>query len=387
MLAAQELYGRHHVAQWSNGSVALGRRLMRTLPEDVFDRQPLMGGEGRYVLVADVRLDNRYELAEILRIPSSRAQMLCDAAILLAAIERWEEACVEHLVGDYAFALWDDKHRRMFLARDPLGQQPLHYHRGHNFFAFASMPKGLHALPDVPYAADEERIAEFLALMPEAGTKSFFLGIHRIEPAHAASVTPDGFATSRHWQPNKRRISLPKPDDYADALRELLDQAVQCRLRGMGDSVGAYLSGGFDSGAVVATAARLLAPSGKKVIAFTGVPRKGYDGLTPLNRIADEGPYAAATAALYPNIEHVLIHNESRSPLADLDRNFFLLDRPKLGLCDSSWANSFGNAIQARNLRITLGGGLGNLGLSYNGHELLAERLPKRAMASTLARS
>ena len=174
MLAAQELYGRHHVAQWSNGSVALGRRLMRTLPEDVFDRQPLMGGEGRYVLVADVRLDNRYELAEILRIPSSRAQMLCDAAILLAAIERWEEACVEHLVGDYAFALWDDKHRRMFLARDPLGQQPLHYHRGHNFFAFASMPKGLHALPDVPYAADEERIAEFLALMPEAGTKAFF---------------------------------------------------------------------------------------------------------------------------------------------------------------------------------------------------------------------
>ena len=142
-----------------------------------------------------------------------------------------------------------------------------------------------------------------------------------------------------------------------------------------GRHVGAYLSGGFDSGAVVATAARLLAPSGKKVIAFTGVPRKGYDGLTPLNRIADEGPYAAATAALYPNIEHVLVHNESRSPLADLDRNFFLLDRPKLGLCDSSWANSFGNAIQARNLRITLGGGLGNLGLSYNGHELLAERL------------
>ena len=174
MLAAQELYGRHHGAQWSNGSVALGRRLMRTLPEDAFDRQPLIGGEGRYVLVADVRLDNRDELAEILRIPSPQAQTLCDAAILLAAIERWDEACVEHLVGDYAFALWDGKRRRLFLARDPLGQRPLHYHRGHNFFAFASMPKGLHALPDVPYAADEERIAEFLALMPETGSKELF---------------------------------------------------------------------------------------------------------------------------------------------------------------------------------------------------------------------
>src|SRR4051794_35842705 len=126
MLAAQELYGRHHGAQWSNGRLALGRRLMRTLPEDAFDRQPLIGGEGRYVLVADLRLDNRQELAEILRIPSPQARMLSDAAILLAAIERWEEACVEHLVGDFAFALWDDKHRRLFLARDAIGQRPLH---------------------------------------------------------------------------------------------------------------------------------------------------------------------------------------------------------------------------------------------------------------------
>ena len=74
--------------------------------------------------------------------------------------------------------------------------------------------------------------------------------------------------------------------------------------------MGAYLSGGFDSGAVVATAARLLAPSGRRVIAFTGVPREGYDGPAPPNRIIDEGANAAATAALYPNIEHVLVRNE-----------------------------------------------------------------------------
>src|SRR5229473_1938540 len=358
MLVVQELYGPHHGAQWSDSAVALGRRLMRVLPEDAFDRQPLVGGEGRYVLVADVRLDNRDELTEALRIPAPQARTLCDAAILLAAIERWDESCLERLVGDYAFAVWDGARRRLLLARDPLGWRPLHYHRGNKFFAFASMPKGLHALPDVPYAPDEERIAEFLALMPETGAQSFFLGIERVEPGHVVTVTADGLATRRHWQPSRRRIALPRPEDYGEALLDLLDKAVSCRLRGTGD-VGAYLSGGLDSGAVVTTAARLLAPSGRRVIAFTGVPREGYDGPAPPNRIIDERANAAATAALYPNIEHVVVRNEGCSPLADLDRMFFLFDRPVRGLCATGWAKSYGNAIRKRKLTVVLGGGSG----------------------------
>src|SRR5262249_52484053 len=136
MLAVQKLYGPHDGAEWSGGDVALGRRLMRILPEDIFDRQPLIGGEGRYVLVAGVRLDNRNELTKILQLPPGQARDYPDAAILLAAIERWGESCFSHLVGDYAFALWDSTYRRLILARDPLGQRPLHYHRTGNFFAF-----------------------------------------------------------------------------------------------------------------------------------------------------------------------------------------------------------------------------------------------------------
>src|SRR6266849_815878 len=230
MLSAQKLYGPHDGAQWSDGDLALGRRLMRVLPEDTFDRQPLIGGNGRYRLVADVRLDNRDELTQSLRIPTPQAQSLCDAAILFAAIERWDEACLERLVGDYAFAVWDGVRRRLVLARDPLGQRPLHYHRGNKFFAFASMPKGLHALPEIPYAPDEERIAEALALMPETGTGSFLVGIERVQPGHVVAVTANGLTTRRHWQPSRRRIALARPEDYSEALRHLLDQAVSCRL-------------------------------------------------------------------------------------------------------------------------------------------------------------
>ena len=167
---------------------------------------------------------------------------------------------------------------------------------------------------------------------------------------------------------------LRRPEDYSEALRHLLDKAVSCRLRGTGE-VGAYLSGGFDSGAVTATAARLLAPSGRRLFAFTGLPREGYDGPVPRNRIIDEGPYAALTAALYPNIEHVLVRNQGRSPLEDLDRNFFLFERPFIDLSGAGWTNSMNSAIRKRNVKVMLGGGYGNMGLSYDGLELLPELL------------
>ena len=374
MLSAQKLYGPHDGAQWSDAAVALGRRLMRVLPEDAFDRQPLVGGEGRYVLVADVRLDNRDELTEALRIPRPQARSLCDAAVLLSAIERWDESCLERIVGEYAFAVWDGARRRLLLARDPLGHRPLHYHRGNKFFAFASMPKGLHSIPEIPYASDEERIVEFLARIPNTGTKSFFAGIERVQPGHVVAVTANGLATRRHWQPSRRQIVLRRPEDYSEALRELLDQAVSCRLRGTGE-VGADLSGGLDSGAVAATAARLLAPSGRRLFAFTVVPREGYDGPAPRNRIIDEGIHAAATAALYPNIEHVLVRNEGRSPLEDLDRQFFLCERPARALYGAGWRHSLNNAIRKRNVRVILTGSCGNMGLSYDGMELLPELL------------
>jgi asparagine synthase (glutamine-hydrolysing) len=372
MLAAQELYGPHAVAQWSDASVALGRRLMRVLPEDAFDRQPLSGANGRYRLVADVRLDNRDELADILGIPGSLARTQCDAAILLSAIERWEERCVEHLVGNYAFACWDGGRRRLMLVRDHLGVRPLHYHRGNGFVAFASMPKGLHALAEVPYAPDEERIVALLVRSRRGGSRTYFRDIERVEPGHVVTVTAESLRAHRHWQPTRRRIALAGPDEYAEAARELLERAVRCRLRGVGD-VGTHLSGGFDSGAVTATAARQLAQTDRKIFAFTAVPREGYDGPAPRNRFVDEGPNAAATAALYPNVEHVLVRNEKRSPLDDLDRSFYLYDEPVLNLSNIGWGHDIHDAARERKLKILLPAPKGNHGLSYGGSHLLPE--------------
>ena len=192
---------------WSDGPLAMGRRLFRTLPEDVHDRQPLQSRDGRLTLVADVRLDNRDELSAALGLAADDTRQLCDAAILLASLERWGEGALDRLVGDFAFALWDAQAQKLLLARDFLGQRPLHYHRGQGFFAFASMPKGLHALAEIPYAPDEQMVAEFVTLMPQRGPRSFFKDIARVEPAHVVTVTRDGMSSRRYWQPQRPRAA------------------------------------------------------------------------------------------------------------------------------------------------------------------------------------
>jgi asparagine synthase (glutamine-hydrolysing) len=373
MLSAQQIYGPDDTSLRDDGDLALGRCLFRTLPEDRFDRAPQCGGGGRFALVADLRLDNRGELAVELGVDPSDAGTMCDATMLMRAWERWETALFDHLVGDYAFALWDDRDRRLFMARDPLGNRPLHYHRGDGFFAFASMPKGLHALPSVAYGPDEVRAAEFLALMPEYGPRSFFEGISRVEAGQLAVVDDGRVRTSLHWQPERCAGKAGTAGDHAEGLRHHLDVAVAARLRGAGDRVGAHLSGGFDSSAVASTAARLMGERGGGVVALTAVPREGYSGAVRPGRIGDESELAAATASLYPNMEHVLVRPDGRKILDDLDRDFFLFERPLVNACNQRWWKRVNEEARGRGVRVMLPAVMGNYSISYAGWERFAE--------------
>ncbi len=373
MMTAQSIYGPHACDQWDDGEVSLGRRLFRTLPEDKHDRQPLVGAGGRLALVADLRLDNREDLETSLNIPHAKARQLCDAAILLAAWERWGEAALDRLVGVYAFAIWDRQRGALLLVRDESSERPLHYHRAAGFFAFASMPKGLHALEQIPRAPDQKRAREFLASMPEYGTASFFAGVERVEPGCLVTVTAGGLESTRHWRPRRRPIKFPRQDDYVEALREHLDVAVRAQLRGADGKVGSHLSGGLDSSAVAATAARLLAPTGGRVVAFTSVPREGFAGPALIWKIADEGPLAATVAARYSNIEHVLVRSTGRLQTETFDRDHFLCDRPLTNVINNDWWHEINRSAGERGLRIMLTGANGNLSMTYSGLDALPE--------------
>lgn len=366
MLQGQALYGSKR-AQDDDGVLGLGRNLFPMLPEDTFDRGPLSRSNRRFV--ADVRLDNRPELVDRLGMARSDHARLSDAALLFESLLKWGDSAVGHWVGEFAFAFWDGTRQELLLGRDILGLRPLYFHRGKAFFAFASMPSGLHALDEVPYDFDSEFMAERLALIPRVGRSSHFRDIERVEPAHLIRVTRSGLKSHKYWHPRGPSSSIAKPEEYEEGLRCVIDQAVTAQLRGVGNTVATQLSGGLDSSTVTATLARLL-PAGK-VIAYTATPRAGYDGDTPPKTIANEAELAAATARLYPNIEHVLVENSGESPLKWLDRNFLYQQRPAVNLTNAVWGQAIHRAAQARGSNTIFKASLGNLTSSYSGLEWL----------------
>lgn len=374
MIEAQSRYGLREAAA-DLGGLALAARLYPLLPEDEHDAQPLIGGEGRFALVADVRLDNRDELASALGLDSAQARLLADSAVLLRALERWGDEAPARLLGDFAFAFFDAHERRLLLARDPLGQRPLFWHRGAGFVAFASMPAGLHALDMVGKRADETSMVRYLAGLPQTGPRSFHEGIERVEPGHVAIVTPERATRRRYWRPERRELGLKRLGDYVDAYRSELDSAVSRRLRGAGGLVAAHLSGGWDSNAVASTAARLTSPSGGRVLAFTHVPSAAAGADGPGRRFADESELAAATAALHSNIEHVAMEGSGRSPLADLDRYAQLFGRPVFNLCNHVWLSDIRSAAAEAGARVLLSGEIGNWTISAAPNTLLADFL------------
>jgi len=250
---------------WRLGQAGLGHTLLATTPESLVERQPRVHSRSGCVITADVRLDNRRELLDALHLPE-RETTVGDAALILAAYDYWGIECVTRLLGDFAFAIWDPRNRRLFCALDHFGMKPFYYHHTHGrFFAFASEPRAILVLPQTPYRINEGRIADFLVSELEGidKTSTFFEEVYRLPPAHTVSVTPEGVTQRRYWslEPGAE-LRLKSDAAYAEAFLDVFTEAVRCRLRSAGP-VGSMLSGGMDSGSVVAVARRLLAEEGR----------------------------------------------------------------------------------------------------------------------------
>lgn len=234
--------------------------------------QPICSADGAIHLVADVRLDNRAELISILKGDGflTQGNALGDAELILAAYLRWEESCPERLLGDFAFAIWDVRRRRLLLACDPLGMKPLHYSRNGSCFVFASEAQQVLQHPAVPRRLDEITVADYLAgCYPEPG-RTFFRDVHQLAPAHRLIITQEGERIDRYWDLDpEHRITFDRDEEYASCFLELFSQTVESRLRTQASCVGVLMSGGLDSCSVAAAARRNL-PAEGPIRLFTG---------------------------------------------------------------------------------------------------------------------
>lgn len=373
MAAAMQRYGQDGTSDWSDEAAALCRLFMQIVPQDARDGQPLTVSNGRYVVIADARLANRKELATALALDQAEMSDLSDGQLVAKAFERWRENCFARLYGPTAIAVYDRCDRRLILARDPMAQRPLFFHRNERFCAFASVPDGLHALPQIPRGADEDFIAAVLSFtVPTASTHSYYRGIERVLPGHYCAISAHGMQITRFWNPDTAPLILKDHREYIDGLRHHLDAAVARTLQGVDGDVAAQLSGGLDSSAVAATAARFLSNRGKRVVAFTAVPRPNLPLDDAPGLVNDEGPQAAKLAARYANMVHVPVTGEGN--LLDLIRGCYgIYGMPIPNSCNLGWIDAIYENAQKRGLTVLLTGGRGNGAFSFDGGTFLSE--------------
>ena len=262
-------YGPERAAR-TDGPVRLGGRHAATGDDGAGASVLAVDRGAGLVLAADTRIDDRGTLCHALGVPHPQRAGLADADLVLRAFVRWGEASPDHLVGDYAFAVWDRRRGALFCARDPVGARPFYYALNGGRFVFASAVEAVLAAPGVSDALDEAVVAAFLSsLGPDMTSRTFYRAVRRLPAGHALTVEPEAGRTGRvrvrmerYWRPEQTPAAPPASDDaHAEQFLDLYAKAVRDRLRG--GPVGVHLSGGLDSSSVAVLAARELRRQGR----------------------------------------------------------------------------------------------------------------------------
>lgn len=260
---------------WSRASVsppfvALGHRRLAIIDLSDAARQPMISSDGLACVTFNGEIYNYREIRHELKGAGLSFDSASDTEVLLCAYRRWGHACLAHLNGMFAFAIWDEANKELFAARDRFGEKPFFYALGGNEtqFGFASEIKALLACGAAGFGLNERALARYVKQgVLDGGEETIYQGVRRLPPASAVRVCwKSGRWDVRQW----RYWSLPDPspsDSYgsreAATFRELFEDSVRLRLRS-DVAVGTSLSGGLDSSAVVCMIRRLGAEAGQK---------------------------------------------------------------------------------------------------------------------------
>ncbi len=210
--------------------------------------QPLANEDGSIQVSFNGEIYNYRELIPELESLGHRFHTQSDTEVIVHAWEAWGARCVERFRGMFAFALWDQNRRELFLARDRLGKKPLLYRLENDRLLFASELKAILTWPDVPREIDPVAVDDYLTYQYVPHPRSMLTGIQKLPPAHTALYRDGRLTVERYWSPpcGPATVTTESYETCRDRLRELLTEAVRLRMRS-DVPLGAFLSGGIDS--------------------------------------------------------------------------------------------------------------------------------------------
>lgn len=270
---------------WCSGKVGVGHAMLRISPEQDNERQPCTL-DGQVWITADARVDGQADLIRRLRSAGRQVRIGApDVELILHAYGAFGESFLDYLIGDFAFALWDERNKKLVCARDHFGVRPFFFVKTDKLLLFASTVEALLSYPLVARQLDEEAIADFLLF----GTyleaeKSVYQNIHRLPAANRLDLAQSELNIRRYWElPRHQPIRYRDEAEYLEGFQELFTCAVTDRLRA--DCVATQISGGLDSTSVAAVAKA----SGCRIAGYVSTCNK----LVPDD---DEGRYASMAA-------------------------------------------------------------------------------------------
>lgn len=354
-----------HVWRDDVAALAHGQRVVTS--EDRLERQPAPDEGGR-VLLFDGYLFDPERLRAELGLPPRTP----DSQIVAAWLARHGFDALHRLQGDFCCALWDPHVRQLHLVVAPMAMRTLYWHARAGGFWFATTLSALHQFPGVPNQIDPLQLALHFTVNVGDPSATLYKDIRLLLPGTHLVAGPGGVQERIFWQLDpRRRIALKSPEAGVEAARALLDQAVRRSLRAA-HTPGLLLSGGLDSSAVAASAARMVAPD--PLDSYTVEPPPGHDLAERGGWYDRERPHVDALAALHPNLRPQFCHSTDLASLEDDPTPFFVAGgRPQINATHVGWFDSAYRAAQRDGHAVLLTGQSGNLTLSDNGLRGLAD--------------
>jgi len=317
-------------------------------------------------IIADARIFNRHELINLLAVTPS----ISDVHLILLSYKKWGVAAVEKIIGDFTFAIWDQRSQQLFLACDPFGQRAWYYSHAANYFCFSNFVQPLFEQGRISRALNSSDIvAAFFPLIREVG-QTFFKYIKCLQPGHYLILKHSHLYTQRYWSADhfkQNPLIYSDAEDYFQHFLQSYRETINEYLNLVPGKIGSHLSGGLDSSSVTSMAAHLLQKKSQKLYAYSHIPTTGVIAHPKKNYNYCDKLYIQTVAELYPNIELMYIQDSEQKLFSYNNKLNPWLARPVLTCSNLIWLMKIIESAQAQGIHTLLTGQGGNGTVSWKG--------------------
>jgi asparagine synthase (glutamine-hydrolysing) len=334
--------------QYLEQGLGLANRRLAIIDLSPAGHQPMANEDGSLLLVYNGELYNFTELVPLLESRGHTFHSKTDTEVVLHAYEEWGPACLERMNGMFACAIWDQRRRELFLARDRFGIKPLYYALHDGRFVFASEIKSLlHA--GIPRRVSPEALVEYFTFQNMLSDLTLFDGVRLLPAGHTLTVSDAGLATRRYWDLTFDPDESVGEDAWAERIRGTFEEVVTRQL--ISDvPVGSYLSGGMDSASIAAIASRNV----PRLMTFTG----GFDlsSVTGFELVFDERADAEVVASEFRTQHYEMVMHAGDMAWA-LPELVWHLEDLRVGM---SYPNYYIAGLASKFVKVALGGAGGD---------------------------